>query len=733
VPATTANNVHFDQYLALLKTVYPEVNGLIAFNGDARLIWHDSDNPVDPEQLEWLLDDFVRGDSDAQFRNLPDGAGAELIKLKNPQDHVALIICLCSEQRDEAGAKLLATRKTFILMSEVLLADYSKSVLLADKENELVQMTDELTRRYEELNLIYKAEGRINDGYHGRELLRQLVLNTARFLSADIMYLYIADRNISMRKFRNDDPIQGSDALFKSLRKINLADLESDAFPLLVSQGEEKRKLGIDENLLFGFVASPVVDDEEKTIGLLAIANQRPGTEEFSDSDRNLLEVMAKKVSKIVHSHFDALTGLENSHSFEMILRDLLRQSHGREARHAIANIDVDRMAVINDISGRSAGDHIIKVIARKLSDLVRHQDMVVRLGSDKFGVLLRSCNLATAETIMKKVSYAISSLDIDWEGKRHNVSISIGITPVNPQIEMVTNLLDAAETAREVSKQHGRNNIHVLDNEDSNLLQRKEQIRWVARIQEGLRDNRFQLFAQLIEPMHSSNNYQHYEILLRLREKDGAIIEPGAFISAAENFYLMANLDLWVINQAFCELATIQQGQDQYRCRISINLSGQSLGDANSLASYVENKLEQYKLKGSDICFEITESTAIANLEEAQSFISQIRELGCKFSLDDFGTGLSSFSYLKNLNVDYLKIDGSFVRDIVKDPVSESMVAAINQVGHAMCLETVAEYVETRAIKSKLAQMGIDYGQGLNIGMPTLFRDIQEELARSA
>jgi EAL domain-containing protein (putative c-di-GMP-specific phosphodiesterase class I) len=358
---------------------------------------------------------------------------------------------------------------------------------------------------------------------------------------------------------------------------------------------------------------------------------------------------------------------------------------------------------------------------------------MVVRLGSDKFGVLLRSCDLATAENIMKKVSYAISSLDIDWEGKPHNASVSIGIVPVNPQMETVTNLLDAAETAREVSKQHGRNNLHVLEMEDSNLLQRKEQIRWVARIQEGLRDNRFQLFAQLIEPMHSRKTHQHYEILLRMRDKDGALIEPGAFIPAAESFYLMASIDLWVINQAFCELAAFQHGPGQPGCQISINLSGQSLGDATALASYVGNKLEEYELDGSDICFEITESTAIANLDEARALITQIRGLGCKFSLDDFGTGLSSFSYLKNLDVDYLKIDGSFVRDIIKDPVSESMVAAINQVGQAMSLETVAEYVENKAIKSKLAQMGIDYGQGFNIGRPTLFRDIRAMLAKSA
>ena len=731
---TNANgNVHFGEYLALLKTIYPAINGLIIFDCDAKLIWQGSDSPVDLEQIQSLLPNFIRGDADTQFQNLLNGSTGELVKLKNQQDQPTLVICLCSEPRNNSEVKSLAGQKTFAQLSEILLADYNQSIDLASKEDELMLMADELTRRYEELNLIYKSEEQASNVSNGRELLRQLVLNTARFLSVDIIYLYIAGPNVSMRKFRNDNPIFHADALFKCLRTNILQSLQSDAQSVVVNHSEEKQKLGIETDLPFKFVASPVDDDEGKAIGLFATASQEFAIDDFSNSDRNLLDVMAKKVSKIVQSHFDPLTGLENSHSFELILKDLLKQVTGREAKHAIANIDVDRMAVVNDISGREAGDHIIKVVAAKLADLVRSQDLVARLGSDKFGVLLRSCDMATAEVIMKKASHAISSLDVEWEGKRHEVSVSIGVAPVNPQIQSVTNLLDAAETARDVSKQRGRNSIHMLELEDSNLLQRKDQIRWVARIQEGLRDNHFQLYAQLIEPIHSRTNRQHYEILLRLLDADGTIINPGAFIPAAERFYLMANVDRWVINQTFHEMAEMYRGPSPRRYQISINLSGQSLSDPYSLGSYIENKLEEYEIDGSDICFEITESAAIANLGEAAAFIEQIRELGCKFSLDDFGTGLSSFTYLKMLKVDYLKIDGSFVRDIVADPVSESMVSAINQVGQAMQLETVAEYVESDDIKQKLNKIGVNYGQGYSIGKPGPFLSIQEEFEESA
>ena len=727
------DKVHFDHYLALLKVLYPALDGLLVFDSDASLIWQQSGNHVDEAQLRSLLPRFFHGDEDYQPQHLLNGDHGELVKLKNTQNQPVLVLCLCKSQRHPDAAGLLAESEPFCQLSEMLVADYRQHLELGLKEEELMQMADELTRRYEELNLIYKAEDQALNIHHGRELLRQLVTNTSRFLNLDIIYLYIAGKNIAMHKFHNDNPVEQADVLFACMRETIFPYLESSSRPVVVNHDEEQKKLGIDMVMPFKFVASPVLNSEGKAIGLLATASQASRVEDFSNSDRNLLDVMSKKASKITQSHFDPLTGLENSHSFELILKDLVYQSANPQLNHAVANIDVDRLAVVNDISGREAGDSLIRLIANKLTDIVRSPNLVARLGSDKFGILLKGCDLGRAEAIMKKISHAVSSLHFEWEGKQHEVSISIGVVPIGEQTNSVTAVLDAAETARDVSKQRGRNNIHVLDLEDANLIHRKEQIRWVGRIQDALRDNRFRLYAQLIEPMGAKTGRQHYEILLRLQEKDGSIVDPGEFLSAAESFYLMANIDMWVINQAFSELTEMHQKQGHVRCRLSINLSGQSLSDPHALGSYIENKLEEYELDGSDICFEITESAAIANLDDAGVFIEQIRELGCQFSLDDFGTGLSSFSYLKNLNVDYLKIDGSFVRDIVRDPVSESMVAAINQVGQAMHLKTVAEYVEDDAIRSKLVSMGVDFGQGFSIGKPTPFSEIQADLAKSA
>jgi diguanylate cyclase (GGDEF)-like protein len=716
---TSYTNIHFGQYLAVLNTLYPTVDGLIAFDRCGKQIWQQCPVPPDEEQISALIAELLNAAEDSQIHKLKNGDCAELVKLSDPQGGPALLLCMLRSQGDPSAMPRLTGQLAFTELSSMLLADCCQNI--------------ELSRRQEELNLIYKAEDQAVNTYHGRELLRQLVQNTSRFLNVDVSYLYIVNQNISMHRYRNDSAVFHADLLFDCMRDTIYPLLQKAARPLLVNDVEARRKLGIRQEVPFKFLVCPIVNSDGETTGLLATASQVFAADDFTSSDCNLLEIMAKKASRIAQSHFDPLTGLENSHSFELILRDLLRQSHDRGVHHAIANIDIDRLAVVNDISGRVAGNHLIKMIGHKLVDMVRSHDLVARLGSDKFGILLKNCDLKTAAVIMKKVSHAVSSLDVEWEGKRHEPSISIGLAPITDQTLSVTGLLEAAETARNVSKQRGRNNIHVLDMEDRNLLRRKEQIRWVGRIQDAMRDNRFRLYAQLIEPIGSSSKRQHYEILLRMQEKDGLIIDPGQFLAAAESFYLMASIDLWVINQAFHELTLMRRDPGQQQCQLSINLSGQSLNDPYTLASYIENKLEEYELDGGSICFEITESAAIANLDEAALFIENIRGLGCKFSLDDFGTGLSSFSYLKNLNVDYLKIDGSFVRDIMRDPVSESMVAAINQVGQAMNLETVAEYVEDDEIRCKLVSMGVDYGQGFGIGRPALFSQIQEELAKSA
>ncbi len=725
------SNVHFDNYLALVKGLCPSVQGLVAFGHDERIVWRDSATAPELEAMQSRLQDLRSAEHDELMIALDDDNWVELANLRNTHNEIALTLCFCISAEEKRSPKSVATLEPTQLLNTLLLADYEQCLALASKEDELNHMTDELTRRYEELNLIYKAEDQAMNIYHGRELLRQLVLNTSRFLNVDIIYLYIAGKNIAMHKFRSDNPVFQAEELFNCLRETVQPMLEADKTALVINHIDEAQQLGIDNDLPFKLVASPVVNVESEVIGLLAIASQNFAVD-FSNSDRNLLDVMSKKASKIAQSHFDPLTGLENSNSFELILKDLLKQSWGMDVQHAIANVDIDRLAVVNDISGRDAGDKLIKKVGQTLAGMVRSRDVVARLGSDKFGILLENCDMPTAKIVMRKIAHAVSSIEMEWNGESHDVSVSIGIAPVNAKAQSVTSLLNAAETARNLGKDRGRNSIHVLDMEDNDLLQRKEQIRWVGRIQSALRDDKFLLYAQLIQPLKKGDEKPHYEILVRMQDDDGSAIPPGKFLPAAESFYLMSSIDYWVVNRAFAELAQVNRELPQ-GCQVSINLSGQSLNDPIGFAAFIENKLEEYQLDAGDLCFEITESAAIANIDDARIFIEQLHALGCQFSLDDFGTGLSSFAYLKNLQVDYLKIDGGFVRDILKDQVSESMVGAINQVGQAMKLKTVAEFVENDAIRQKLTNIGVDYGQGFGIDKPSLFREIHLDKVKSA
>ncbi len=726
---TSTSSVHFEKYLRLLKGFHSAVTGMLVFDRDDEFVWQDSSDSVELERVQPQLKTFRHHDNDGELRQVNDELSLEIYNLKNGHDELVLTLCLSIDASDPSLP--VSAFEQIELLNEILLVEYEQSLALASKEDELNHMTDELTRRYEELNLIYKAEDQAMNIYHGRELLRQLVMNTSRFLNVDIIYLYIAGKNIAMHKFRGDNPVFHADELFRCLRDTVQPMLGDKKDAIVINHIDEAQQLGIDDDLPFKLVVSPVVNADSEAIGLLAIASQNFAVD-FSNSDRNLLDVMSKKASKIAQSHFDPLTGLENSNSFELILKDLLKQSWGMDIQHAVANVDIDRMAVVNDISGRDAGDLLIKKVGQTLAGMVRSRDVVARLGSDKFGILLENCDLPTARIVMKKIAHAVSSIEMEWEGESHDVSVSIGIAPVNAQAQSVTSLLNAAETARNVGKNRGRNSIHVLDMEDSDLIERKEQIRWVGRIQSALRDDRFLLYAQLIQPLKKGSEKPHYEILVRMQDDDGSAIPPGKFLPAAENFYLMSSIDYWVVDHAFAELAEVSS-QLPRGCQVSINLSGQSLNDPIGFAAYIENKIEQYKLDAGDICFEITESAAIANIDDARIFIDQVHELGCEFSLDDFGTGLSSFAYLKNLQVDYLKIDGGFVRDILKDQVSESMVGAINQVGQAMKLKTVAEFVENDAIRQKLANIGVDYGQGFGIDKPSLFREIHLDKVKSA
>jgi len=425
----------------------------------------------------------------------------------------------------------------------------------------------------------------------------------------------------------------------------------------------------------------------------------------------------------------DPLTGLINRAEFEVRLAQALDSALSGHIQHALCYLDLDQFKFVNDTCGHTAGDELLKQLTGHLQERIRISDTLARLGGDEFGVLLEHCSLEDASETAEVLRQVVSKFRFSWQDKVFEIGVSIGVVPITAESGSLVDVLSAADSACYVAKDHGRNRIHVWQPEDQALIQRRGEIQWVHRVHQALDDDRFQLFLQKASPLDDSVKKRYGEILVRMISEDGETISPMAFIPAAERYQLMPALDRWVLNAAMQALASQHPMlADVGVC--AINLSGQSLCDDHFLHSVVE-LLDRTGVDPARVCFEITETAAIANLSRATRFISLLKGMGCKFALDDFGSGLSSFMHLKHLHVDYLKIEGSFVRDMGNDPIDAAMVDSINRIGHIMGLQTIAESVEEESIQSLLRGMGVNYAQGSLIEKPLPFTASPISLSR--
>ena len=417
------------------------------------------------------------------------------------------------------------------------------------------------------------------------------------------------------------------------------------------------------------------------------------------------------------HASHDILTGLVNRREFESRLERALKSARARETSYALLYLDLDQFKIVNDSCGHSAGDHLLGQLGSLLKSKIRWRDTLARLGGDEFGVLLESCSLEEAMNTAETLRLAIGEYKFVWEERNFRLGVSVGVVPITAENEDVAALLSAADSACAAAKEAGRNRIHSFQENDIDLMRRRREMQWAARINNALEENRFELFRQTIQPLQVEEEGAHYEILLRMRDENGGIIAPGLFIEAAERYGITPNIDRWVIRSAFRWL--VSEADERERLAMcSINLSGQSLGDEKFLP-FVVDQFQMSGIDASKICFEITETAAIASYSQANRFINALKELGCMFALDDFGTGLSSFGYLKHFPVDFLKIDGSFVKEILHDPIDREMVRSINEIGHLTGKRTIAEFAENEEIITMLRGMGIDYAQGYGVSEP--------------
>jgi len=417
------------------------------------------------------------------------------------------------------------------------------------------------------------------------------------------------------------------------------------------------------------------------------------------------------------HASHDVLTGLVNRREFENRMERALKSAKARETSYALCCLDLDQFKIVNDTCGHSAGDALLGQVGAMLKSKVRWRDTLARLGGDEFGILLESCTLDEAMRTAESLREAVRNFKFTWEERTFRLGASIGVVPLSAENADVASVLSAADSACQAAKEAGRNRVHSFEENDIDLMRRRREMQWAARINNALEEGRFELFRQTILPLQQTETGAHYELLLRMRDEAGKIVTPDNFITAAERYGITPQIDRWVIDNAFRWLVS-EADEREKLAMCSINLSGQSLGDDKFLP-YVIDQFHRSGLDASKICFEITETAAIASFSQANRFIQALKELGCKFALDDFGTGLSSFGYLKHFPVDFLKIDGSFVKEILHDPIDREMVRSINEIGHLTGKQTIAEFAENLEIIDMLRSLGVDYAQGYGVSQP--------------
>jgi len=420
----------------------------------------------------------------------------------------------------------------------------------------------------------------------------------------------------------------------------------------------------------------------------------------------------------------DTLTELVNRREFERRVGRILNGVRVNGSEHALCYLDLDQFKVVNDTCGHAAGDELLCQLSRELSRHLRRHDTLARFGGDEFAVLLEHCSLKDARRVADTLLRTVRDFRFHWNDTRFAVGVSIGLVPIDATSGEVDEIMSCADAACYAAKDEGRNRIKIFRPGDRELAMRYGEVQWVARLQTALEEGRFRLYRQVIAPLNGcAAAGEHFEILLRMVDEKGRLVSPASFLSAAERYGIIGRLDRWVIGEVL-ELFTQHADLLDRVAMCSVNVSGQSLSDDEFL-EFLFEALERTSVPASKLCFEITETAAIAHLDSTARFMARIRALGCRFALDDFGSGVSSFAYLRQLPVDLLKIDGVFIRNLLGDPANAAITRSINDIAHTLGNQTIAEFVESEPIMNEVRRIGIDYAQGYAVGRPAPLSDL--------
>ena len=716
-----AADASFEPYGRLLRMLMPSLSGVVVHDGFSNLVWASDEMDLADET------DLIKI---AIANALADATEFAGIVRTLDADHAVYSFAIRGEHIDLLGIVSLIARLSGKLTEarplqtvrqlvqpalECLRRELSLRSRLGSRERDLDVRERDLNLMLE-ISSHHSAAGSDSDEFG-------LILRTGlERMGCALAALWVPDKNIALSLTRSGQPMS-PESLQRAEHHL-MAWMQLQQRTLVVNHIS---KVASDVAAPYKILACPVRHPSERVMGVLALFNP-PSAPDFDQHQTRIVEVLAKRATSIIQAQYDPGTGLMTRQAFERQASALLAPPASAKA-HIILYLDIDRLHVINETFGMHVGDDVIVSVAERMARALPAGALSARISGDRLAALIPNSDMDAAAVAAEKIRAAAAAIVPRAGQGSFEVSVCIGVAPIGRSDNPLAHALATAEIACKAAKDRGRNRVEMFQDSDQSIIRRHTDILVVGKLRDALGNDSFQLDAQPILPLRGNYGRPRFELLIRMLGDRGEIIPPGKFLSAAERYQLMPTVDRWVVHRA-CELlgehsASVGEGS----ARFAINLSGQSLQD-ESFLKFVIGEIKAASLPPGVLCFELTETATIGNLVKAQNFMRCLQDLGCQFALDDFGTGVSSLAYLKDLSVNYLKIDGSFVRDAITNPRSESMIKAIAQLAKVMCMETIAEYVETDVLRARMADLGVDYGQGFAMGKSRPLEDLLRELA---
>jgi len=700
----------------LLESLVPRAQCFCFYDIDRECIWS-SDGVEDYEIDNFVVDlpgEIVAGnDPEATFlkRTLSSGRVLVLMPVYDAaKNGLGLLLAIFSRNAGKSSSFNPSVLEKILLPAVRIIGETLHLTQQLDAAQERIAEVDG------ELELVYRVDEKIHGTSRSHVGLAQLIGQSGRFLGIAYSVLLLPGKRIRISATHSSWKSVDRKAVDKYLVEKLFPQIEGERSPRIFSVPAVE---GSDQIADQGYqvMLSPLLDSSGNLEGAIAQLSRVDG-EPFDDSHKRFMAHIIRKVEYVIRQSFDPLTGLLNRSGFEAQLRESGKAFKSRDDIHQIIRFDLDNLHLVNDTFGRDAGDQVLLRFAAMLEEVLPRNAVGTRLNAEDFAILQTHSSREDAVALADLVRKRVKTLRY-LEGDRSvQVTVSTGIAAFDAKTRNAGHALTTARIACDSAKEHGRDRLEVYDNDDKSIVRRYDDMHLVARIQQVLDDEEFTLLAQPIVSLDEGDTNSRYEILLRMRDGEGKTVSSNALFSAAERYKLMPQIDRWVVSTTLRKLSSHIGFLQETGTVFAINLSGQTLGD-DDILKFVEEEIETSGVPAKSLCFEVTESAAVSNHQKATAFIDTLRERGCLFSLDDFGAGLSSFAYLKNFRVDTLKIDGSFVRDITTNRISESMVAAITEVAKVMGLKTVAEYVETPAARLLVKKLGVNFVQGHATGKP--------------